>query len=172
MVGYASADALAALVVLIQKDRLRPRILLDALPDRTTDESVTVRGVVLSDEAVTRVEISGREALLRPAGATEVADRLPDAEKGTARDAGQAILFEVANQRLVEGSNLIEVRPYFRNPARDGDLLEARVVRLPPPPKPEPTPAPAKPATPPKGGAKKPAPKAPVKPPGGGSGTP
>ncbi|HUD72466.1 MAG TPA: tetratricopeptide repeat protein [Dongiaceae bacterium] len=171
--GNASADALAALEVLIQKDRLRPRILLDALPDRTTDESVTVRGVVLADEAVNRVEISGREALLRPAGAMEVADRLPDAEKGTARDAGQAILFELANQRLVEGSNLIEVRPYFRNPARNGDLLEARVVRLPPPPpKPEPPPAPAKPATPPKGGTKKPAPKPPLKPPAGGSGAP
>ncbi len=170
--GNASADAIAALEVLIQKDRLRPRILLDALPDRTTDESVTVRGLVLSDEAVTRVEISGREALLRPAGAMEVADRLPDAEKGTARDAGQAILFELAKQRLVEGSNLIEVRPYFRNPARDGDLLEARIVRLPPPPKPEPPAAPAKPPAPPKGGAKKPAPGTPVQPPGGGSGPP
>ena len=53
----------------------------------------------------------------------EVADRLPDAEKGRAREAGQAVLFEVANQRLVEGSNLIEVRPYFRNPARERALV-------------------------------------------------
>jgi len=165
--GNASADALRALGVLIQKDRLRPRILLDALPDRTTDEAITIRGVVLADEAVSRVEVSGREALLRPAGAAEVSERLPDADKAAARDAGQPVLFELGNLRLAEGTNVIAVRPYFRNPARDGDLLEARVVRMPPPPAPAPEPPPpAKPAAP-RGGGRKPAPKTPPKPPGG-----
>jgi tetratricopeptide (TPR) repeat protein len=163
--GNASADALRALGVLIQKDRLRPRILLDPLPDRTTDDSIVVRGVVLADEPVSRVEVSGREAVLRPAGTADVSQRLPDAEKGLAREPGQPMLFELANLRLAEGSNVIAVRPYFRNPARDGDLLEARVVRMPPPPpKTEPPPA-AKPA--PKSAPKKPAPKAPARPPAG-----
>jgi len=165
--GNASADALRALGVLIQKDRLRPRILLDALPDRTTDETITIRGVIMADEAVSRVEVSGREALLRPAGAADVSERLPDTEKAAAREAGMPVLFELANLRLAEGTNVIAVRPYFRNPARDGDLLEARVVRMPPPPPPAPEPPPpAKPATP-KGGARKPATRPPAKPPAG-----
>jgi len=165
--GNASADALRALGVLIQKDRLRPRILLDALPDRTTDEAITIRGIVMADEPVSRVEVSGREALLRPAGAAEVSERLPDSDKAMARDAGQPVLFELVNLRLAEGTNVIAVRPYFRNPARDGDLLEARVVRMPPPPAPAPEPPPAAKPAPPRGGGKKPAPKPPAKPPGG-----
>lgn len=162
--GNASADALRALGVLIQKDRLRPRILLDALPDRTTDEAISIRGIVMADEAVSRVEVSGREALLRPAGAADVSERLPDTDKAAVRDAGQPVLFELANLRLAPGTNVIAVRPYFRNPARDGDLLEARVVRMPAPPPPAPeTPPPSKPAAP-KGGAKKPPAKPPAKP--------
>jgi hypothetical protein len=162
--------------VLIQKDRLRPRILLDPLPDKTTESTITIRGVVMADEAVSRVEVSGREALLRPAGAAEVSERLPGTDKAAARDGGQPVLFELSNLRLAEGTNVIAVRPYFRNPARDGDLLEARVVRLPPPPPPAPeTPPAAKPAAP-KGGGKKPAPKQPPKPPAaptpGGPGAP
>ncbi len=155
--GNASPEALRALGVLVQKDRLRPRIYLDPLPDQTTDEAITVRGVILADEAVQRVEISGREAVLRPATPQEVDDRSPDGNKGARRDAGQGMLFEVTGQRLALGTNLVTVRPYFRNPARDGDLVEARVVRLPPPaPAPEPAPPskpapPAKPA-PPRGG--------------------
>jgi tetratricopeptide (TPR) repeat protein len=128
--GNASADALRALGVLIQKDRLRPRILLDTLPDRTTAQSIAIRGVVMADEPVTRVEVSGREALLRVAGPAEVSERLPDSDKSAAREPGQAMLFELNNLRLAVGINVIAVRPFFRNPARDGDLLEARVVRL------------------------------------------
>jgi tetratricopeptide (TPR) repeat protein len=159
--GNASPEALRALGVLVQKDRLRPRIYLDALPDRTTDEAITVRGVILADEAVQRVEISGREAVLRQATPQEVDDRSPEGDKWTGRDAGQGMLFEVTGQRLALGTNVVTVRPYFRNPARDGDLVEAHVVRL-PPPAPEPAPAPkpappAKPATPRGGTTAKPA---------------
>jgi Flp pilus assembly protein TadD len=155
--GNASPDALRALSVLVQKDRLRPRIFLDPLPDRTSDEAITVRGVVVADEAAQRVEVSGREATLRTAAAGEVAERLPDSEKASVRDGVQGVIFEVSNQKLSEGSNLIAVRPFFRNPARDGDLLEASVVRVPPPVAPPKT-EPAKPP-PPKPGARKPAPK-------------
>ena len=163
--GNASPDALRALSVLVQKDRLRPRIYLDALPDRTSDEAITVRGVVVADEAVQRVEVSGREATLRAASAGEVAERLPDAEKASVRDGVQGVVFEVSNQKLLEGTNLIAVRPFFRNPARDGDLLEASVVRVPPPPAAPPKAEPVKP--PPstaRPGARKTAPKPPSPP--------
>ncbi|HYV86386.1 MAG TPA: tetratricopeptide repeat protein [Patescibacteria group bacterium] len=156
--GNASPDALRALSVLVQKDRLRPRIYLDPLPDRTSDEAITVRGVVVADEAVQRVEVSGREATLRTAAAGEVAERLPDSEKASVREGVQGVIFEISNQKLWEGTNLIAVRPFFRNPARDGDLLEASVVRV---PAPAAAPAKAEPPKPPpaKPGAHKPAPK-------------
>jgi hypothetical protein len=114
--------------------------------------------VVVADEAVQRVEVSGREATLRAAAAGEVVERLPDSEKATARDGVQGVVFEVSNQKLVEGTNLISVRPFFRNPARDGDLLEASVVRVAPPPPAPPKPEPAKPP-PGKPGAHKTTPK-------------
>jgi tetratricopeptide (TPR) repeat protein len=162
--GNASPDALRALSVLVQKDRLRPRIYLDALPDRTSAEAITVRGVVVADEPVQRVEISGREATLRTAAAGEVAERLPDSEKASARDGVQGVVFEVSNQKLLEGTNLIAVRPFFRNPARDGDLLEASVVRVPPPPPAAPKVEPAKPPPSNKPGAHKTSPRPPAPP--------
>jgi len=164
--GEASPESWQALNVLIQKDRLRPRIHLDPLPDRTAEEALTVRGLIIADEPAKSVEVSGREAILRPATSEEVAQRLPGHEKSVARGAGTGVLFEVAGLRLAEGTNVITIRPRFRNPARDGDLLEARVVRMsPPPPAEEPRPAPpAKPAAP-KAGPRKTTPK-PKLPPG------
>jgi tetratricopeptide (TPR) repeat protein len=162
--GNASPEGLRALNVLVQKDRLRPRIYLDPLPDKTTDEAIVVRGLIVSDEPVQRVEISGREALLKPATQADIAEHLPEA--GVGATGAQGVRFEVTGQRLGEGSNLVTVRPFFRNPARDGDVLEARVVRMPPAPPaaaPEP-PAPAPKSPPPK---KKPAHN--PKPPGGGA---
>jgi tetratricopeptide (TPR) repeat protein len=188
--GNASPEGLRALNVLVQKDRLRPRIYLDALPDKTTDEAIAVRGLIVADEPVQRVEISGREAFLKPATQAEIAEHLSEAERAAARQGpgaqggsgapvgpgasgAQGVRFEVTGQRLAEGSNLVTVRPFFRNPARDGDVLEARVVRLPPAPPPAPEvshqaqPAPNKkpthkPTAPPAGGAK-------PKPPAGGA---
>jgi tetratricopeptide (TPR) repeat protein len=153
--GNASPDALRALSVLVQKDRLRPRIYLDPLPDRTSSDAITVRGVVVADEPAQRVEVSGREAMLRAASAAEVTERLPDAEKASVRDGVQGVMFEVSNQKLRDGTNLIAVRPFFRNPARDGDLLEASVVRVPPPPPAAPKADPAKPPATNKPGAQK-----------------
>jgi len=145
--GNASPDGLRALNVLVQKDRLRPRIALDPLPDRTTDEAITVHGLVVADDPVLRVEVSGRESQLRPVQASEVADRFPEVERGTApKDTPAGAAFEVKGYRLAEGTNLLTIRPFFRNPARDGDVLEARIVRLPPqPPAPAPAPEPAAP---------------------------
>lgn len=153
--GETSREAWDALNVLIQKDRLRPRILLDPLPDRTGEEALTVRGLVLADEPAQSVEVSGREAILRPATSDEVAQRLPEKEKAVVRGAGSGILFEVAGLRLEEGANVISVRPRFRNPARDGDLLEARVVRTAPRPV-EAAPGPAEKPAAPKSGRKTP----------------
>ena len=144
--GNASPDGLRALNVLVQKDRLRPRIALDPLPDRTSDEAITVRGLVVADDPVLRVEVSGRESQLRPVQASEVADRLPDVDRGAApKDTPAGVAFEVKGYRLAEGSNLLTIRPFFRNPARDGDVLEARIVRMPPQPTPAPAPEPAAP---------------------------
>jgi tetratricopeptide (TPR) repeat protein len=156
--GETSREVWDALNVLIQKDRLRPRILLDPLPDRTGEEALTVRGLVLADEPAQSVEVSGREAILRPATTEEVAQRLPEKEKTVARGAGSGILFEVAGLRLEEGANVISIRPRFRNPARDGDLLEARVVRT-APRSPEPAPGPAEKPAAPKSGPRKTSPK-------------
>jgi tetratricopeptide (TPR) repeat protein len=152
--GNASPDGLRALNVLVQKDRLRPRIALDPLPDRTSDEAINVRGLVVADDPVLRVEVSGRESQLRPVQASEVGDRFPEADRAAApRDTPAGVAFEVKGYRLAEGSNLLTIRPFFRNPARDGDVLEARIVRMPPQP-PAPPPAPENPA--PKSGTKPP----------------
>ncbi len=128
----AQPEALRALEVLIVKDRLRPRILLGALPDRTTEETVTVRGLILADEPAARVEVGGREAVLRPATNAEVSALLPPGDLGAPREGGSSTLFEVAAYRLPAlGPNLIAIQPSFRNPARDGDRIEVLVVRLP-----------------------------------------
>ena len=131
--GNASPDGLRALGVLVQKDRLRPRIALDPLPDRTSDEAITVRGLVVADDPVLRVEVSGRESQLRPVQASELGDRMPDLARSGSKDVAAGVAFEVRGYRLAEGSNLLTIRPFFRNPARDGDVLEARIVRLPRP---------------------------------------
>jgi tetratricopeptide (TPR) repeat protein len=145
--GNASPDGLRALNVLVQKDRLRPRIALDPLPDRTSDETITVRGLVVADDPVLRVEVSGHESQLRPVQASEIGDRFPETDRAaTARDTPAGVAFEVKGYRLAEGSNMLTVRPFFRNPARDGDVLEARIVKMPPPPA-APAPEPAAPKT-------------------------
>jgi Flp pilus assembly protein TadD len=183
--GIASPEALGALSVLIQKDRLRPRIVLQSLPDHTTEETVSIRGVIVSDEAAQRVEVAGKQAVLRPASAADTAALLGDQDATATREGTQNTLFEVPDFRLGLGSNLLAVRPSFRNPARDGDLVEVRIVRLPPPPavpkvalppadRPRPAGATDKPATPkprptPSRGAPKKPPKpkpAPLPPPG------
>jgi tetratricopeptide (TPR) repeat protein len=171
--GNASPEGLRALNVLVQKDRLRPRIYLDPLPAKTADEAIAVRGLIVADEPVQRVEISGREAFLKPATPAEIAEHLSEGDRaaapaasGAGASGAQGVRFEVTGQRLAEGSNLVTVRPFFRNPARDGDVLEARVVRMPPlpPAAPEPPPQAPKPAPQKKPTHKPTAPK----PPGGG----
>ena len=153
--GNASPDGLRALNVLVQKDRLRPRIALDPLPDRTSDAEITVRGLIVADDPVLRVEVSGRESQIRPVQASEIGDRMPELERSGAKDGVAGVSFEVKGYRLAEGSNLLTIRPFFRNPARDGDVLEARIVRMPPQPPPAATPAPTE--APPRTGKKPPA---------------
>ncbi len=132
--GGAPADSLRALEILILKDRLRPRIILQPLPDRTTDETVTVRGLILADEPVQRVEVGGREAVLRPATSTEIGAILPPGAPAAPREPALCILFEVATYRLPAlGPNHITIEPSFQNPARNDDRLDVLVVRLPPP---------------------------------------
>ena len=55
--GNATLEAVRALSVLIKKDRLRPTILLQSLPDHTTEESIRIRGLVIAGEPAHRVEI-------------------------------------------------------------------------------------------------------------------
>jgi tetratricopeptide (TPR) repeat protein len=129
--GNASPEAVRALGVLIKKDRLRPRILLQPLPAHTPDGSIRIRGVVIAEEAARRVEISGREAVLRSATRDEVEAFLTDSGQPLPESVKGSVLFEIAQFLLGEGTNQITVRPYFRNAARDGDILEIRVVRLP-----------------------------------------
>ena len=129
--GNASPEALHALSVLVKRDRLRPRIMIGPLPDHTTENEVTIRGVVISEEKVNRVEVAGREAILRAATASDVRALMPESERHRAPQGGQQVLFEVAGFRLSEGENTIIVRPFFRNPTRDGDVLKCRIVRLP-----------------------------------------
>jgi len=154
--GNASPDGLRALNVLVQKDRLRPRILLDPLPDRTGNEAITVRGLVVADDPVLRVEVSGRESQLRPLQASEIGDRMPELARSGSKDGVTGVAFEVKGYRLAEGSNLLTIRPFFRNPARDGDVLEARIVRMPPKPGTKPQ---DKSSSPPPVAPKSPAPK-------------
>jgi tetratricopeptide (TPR) repeat protein len=129
--GNASPQAVRALGVLIKKDRLRPRILLQSLPAHTTDRAVRIRGVVIAEEAAHRVEISGREAVVRSATREEVETFLTDSGQPLPESVKGSVLFEVARFLLGEGPNRITVRPYFRTTARDGDILEVRIVRLP-----------------------------------------
>jgi tetratricopeptide (TPR) repeat protein len=129
--GNASPEALEALGVLIRKDRLRPRILLDPLPAHTADGALGIRGVVIAGEAAHRVEVSGHEAVLRTATRDEVEAFLTDSGQPLPESIEGSVLFEVARFQLGEGSNRITVRPYFRDSTRDGDILELRVVRLP-----------------------------------------
>jgi tetratricopeptide (TPR) repeat protein len=129
--GNASPEAMLALGVLIKKDRLRPRILLQPLPARTTESALRIRGVVIADEAAQRVEISGRDATLRSASREEVAEFLTDSGQPLPESTAGSVLFEVARFLLGDGPNRIVIRPFFRDSARDGDILEVRIVRLP-----------------------------------------
>ena len=137
----ASPEALRALEVVLRKDRMRPQIHLDRLPDRTFEETVTIRGVVVADEPAQRVEVAGHEAILRRANASEISTMLPDDGRNPPSRHGHRILFEVPQFRLGEGANMITIRPFFRNPSRDGDVVEVRIVRM---PRPDSEPAPAK----------------------------
>jgi tetratricopeptide (TPR) repeat protein len=132
--GNAPPEELRALELLIMKDRLRPRIYLQPLPDRTTEEAVKIRGLVVADEPVARVDVGGREAILRPATGADLSALLPAGEPAVPRDAAAAMVFEVSAFRLRDlGDNVIPIQPTFQNPSRDGDRLEVMVVRLPPP---------------------------------------
>ena len=128
----ASRDTLRALRLLVDKDRQRPLIILEPLPDRTTAEWVAIRGAVISDEAVQRVEVAGREALLRSGTRVDLETLLPEEELPATIGDRKILLFEIPEHGLGLGSNLITIRPFFRTPERDGDLLEASVVRLAP----------------------------------------
>ena len=130
--GNASPESLNALKVLIEKDRLRPRILLEPLPDRTSAGTVTVRGVVFADEPVPRVEVAGRPAALRPARPEEIESLRTGRDGGAATDDRPGILFEAEGLPLEAGANLIVIRPQFTAPGLEGDLIEAVVVRVPP----------------------------------------
>jgi hypothetical protein len=129
--GNASPEAMLALGVLIKKDRLRPRILLQPLPARTTESALRIRGVVIAEEAAQRVEVSGRDATLRSASRDEVEEFLTDSGQPLPESTAGSVLFEVSRFLLGDGPNRIVVRPFFRDSARDGDILEARIVRLP-----------------------------------------
>ncbi|HKN48325.1 MAG TPA: tetratricopeptide repeat protein [Candidatus Polarisedimenticolia bacterium] len=147
--GNVPPERLKGLEALILKDRLRPRVYLQALPDRTVEQTVTVRGVVLADEPVARVEVGGREAVLRPATTADLSALLPPGEAAPPRDAGISTLFEVTSYRLgAIGPNLIPIRAAFHNPARDADRVEVMVVRQPP--------QASAPPSPPKAGAHRP----------------
>lgn len=132
--GSAPPETLRSLNVLLERERLRPSILVRPIPDRTTEATVTVRGVILSDGAVHKVEVGGREAILRPASAADISALFEDERQPASRDARIATLFEVAGYPLEAiGPNLIRIRPLFQDPARDGDLVEILVVRMPVP---------------------------------------
>ena len=130
--GAAPPEMLRSLHVLLERERLRPSILVQPIPARTTETSVTVRGVILSDGAVRKVEVGEREAILRPASAADISSLFEDERRPASRDARVATLFEVSGYPLEAiGPNLIRIRPLFQEPARDGDLIEILVVRMP-----------------------------------------
>jgi tetratricopeptide (TPR) repeat protein len=130
----APPETLRSLEVLIRRDRTRPRILLQPIPPRTTGETVTVRGVILSDEAIHKVDVSGREAILRPASAADISSLLEYERQPADREALVATHFEVPDYPLESiGPHLISVRPMFRDSTKDGDLIEVLIVRLPSP---------------------------------------
>src|SRR5258708_29702931 len=64
--GNAPPEELHALELLIMKDRLRPRIYLQPLPHRTTDEAIRIRGLIIADEPVARVDVGGSPADCTP----------------------------------------------------------------------------------------------------------
>lgn len=130
--GNVPPEMLKGLEALILKDRLRPRLYLEPLPDKTTEPAVTVRGVILADEPVARVEVGGRDAVLRAATADEVSAFVRPVEGATSPEPGAGILFEVTGYRLSTlGPNRIPIRAAFHNPAREADRVEVMVVRLP-----------------------------------------
>jgi tetratricopeptide (TPR) repeat protein len=130
----ASPDALRSLEVLIRRDRSRPRLLLQRIPPRTTSETILVRGVILSDEEIHKVDVGGREASLRPASAADISSLLEDERQPADRSARIATHFEVPSYPLESiGPHLIRIRPMFRDPTKDGDLIEVLIVRLPAP---------------------------------------
>ena len=130
--GAAPPETLQALNVLLERERLRPSILVQPIPARTTEASVTVRGVILSDGGVDKVEVGEREAILRPASAADISSLFEDERRPADSYTRVATLFEVSGYPLEAiGPNLIRIRPLFQEPARDGDLVEILVVRMP-----------------------------------------
>jgi hypothetical protein len=126
----ASPQALRALRVLLDKDRERPLIHLEPLPDRTTAEQVTIRGVIISRQAAERVEVAGHKALLRSAAPEEVEALLAEHGRGLEARHSQGVRFEIPDFRLGLGENLIRVRPFFGAAGDDGDLVETLIVRV------------------------------------------
>jgi len=68
----AHPDTLGTLEIALGIASARTRLVLKSLPDRTTNESVAIRGLLLTRDPATSVDVGGHQALLRPATAEDL----------------------------------------------------------------------------------------------------
>ena len=129
--GDAGADDLRQLDALILQGSSGTSIVLQPIPDRATGDTVAIRGLVLTREALSWIEVGEQKALLRPASAKESAELLAD---GPSDPDVRSLYFEVPAYHLpAPGANLIRIRPATAE-GGSGTEVEVLIVKTQPSP--------------------------------------
>ena len=121
------ADTLGPLETQIKVASTRTRLVLMPLPDRTADEAVAIRGLLVTRDRPSWVDVGGQRALLRPATAEDLRGFPAEAKHADGETGTQRLYFEVASYPLTAlGPNSIRIR----SAAPSGAAAEAEVVIL------------------------------------------
>jgi tetratricopeptide (TPR) repeat protein len=109
--GATPAATLGPLETLIRLAASRTRLVLKPLPDRTADEAVAIRGLVLTRDHPAWVDVGGQKVLLRPA-TTEDLNGFAEDPAGSMTGPGiQPLYFEVPSYPLPAfGPHTIRIR--------------------------------------------------------------
>jgi Flp pilus assembly protein TadD len=109
--GATPADALGSLETLIKVASTKTRLVLMPLPDRTADEAVAIRGLIVTRDRPSWVDVGGQRALLRPATPDDLRAFPEEAAHPAAETGTQRLYFEVASYPLASlGPNSIRIR--------------------------------------------------------------